>query len=136
MLLPRLKLQPNDILMGSQNRLASLYEEWRLMSEAEGEAIRTSEWQQVHLYQNTKAELQAKIVDATQELNATTFSAEEIRQQFQPVLEHLISLEIRNNDLLGNERSQLESERDQLGKNQHNLRQIKSAYGSNALSGM
>jgi len=115
--------------MSSSNRLASLYEEWRLMSEAEGEAIRTSAWQQVHHCQNTKADLQSKIVSATEELNAALFSAEEIRQQFRPVLEHLISLEIRNNQLLGDGRAQLEHERDQLDKNQRNLRQIHGAYG-------
>jgi len=115
--------------MNSRNRLASLYEEWRLMSEAEGEAIRTSAWQRVRHCQNTKAVLQTKIVSATEELNAAFYSAEEIRQQFRPVLEHLIHLEIRNNHLLGDERTQLENERDQLDKSQRNLRQVRGAYG-------
>ena len=101
------------------------------MSEAEGEAIRVSSWQQVQRCQNAKAELQSQIVLATEELNAASYSAEEIRQQFRPVLEHLINLEIRNNHLLDTGRTQLENERDQLDKNQRNLRQIRGAYGGN-----
>lgn len=116
--------------MSSRNRLASLYEEWRLLSEAEGEAIRSSSWQQVHHCQNAKADIQSKIVSTTDELHSASYSAEDISGQFRPVIEHLITLEIRNNQLLGTERSQLESERDQLDKNQRNLRQIRGAYGS------
>jgi hypothetical protein len=116
--------------MKPRNRLASLYEEWRLMSEAEGEAIRTAAWQHVRHCQNTKADLQYKIVAATEELNAAFCSAEEIRQQFRPVLEHLINLEIRNNQLLGDGRTRLENERDQLDKSQRSLRQVRGAYGT------
>ena len=114
--------------MNLRNRLASLYEEWRLMSEAEGEAIRASAWHRVHHCQNTKADLQSKIVSTTEQLNAAAFSAEEIRHQFRPVLEHLISLEIRNNHLLDAGRTSLENERDQLDKSQRNLRQVRGAY--------
>ncbi len=119
--------------MNARNRLASLYEEWRLISEAEGVAIRTLEWQQVRHCQNTKAVLQSKIVSTTEELNAAAFSAEEIRQQFRPVLEHLINLEIRNNQLLDDGRTQLENERDQLDKSQRNLRQVRGAYSANLI---
>jgi len=115
--------------MDFRDHLTSLYEEWRLMSEVEGEAIRSASWNEVQRCQGSKALLQTQIVSATEELNMSSLTPEEIRNQFRPILEHLINLEIRNNQLLGETRSQMETERDQLDKKQRNLRQIKSAYG-------
>lgn len=100
------------------------------MSEAEGEAIRTSEWPQVRHCQNAKAQLQREIVAATEAVNTGAHSPEALRNHFQPVLEHLIQLELRNNSWLGQQRETLEEERDQMNQSQRNLSQIRRSYGA------
>lgn len=118
--------------MNSRNRLASLYEEWRLLSESEGDAIRGAAWQRVEHCQNVKADLRGKILTAMENESGGQESAEELRQQFRPVLEHLVSLELRNGRWLAAERSRCEADRDELGQHQRNLRRLHKTYGGRA----
>lgn len=115
--------------MSSRRQLASLYEEWRLMSEAEGDAIRSSEWQRVNYCQNTKAELRSKILAAIEGADGNQRNAEALRHHFRPVLEHLISLEVRNGEWLAVERQKLVREQEALNRRQRSIRQIQGSYG-------
>jgi hypothetical protein len=115
--------------MSSRNRLAALYEEWRLMSESEGEAIRSLAWQRVNQCQQVKAELRDQILQVMESAGTEQGSPEDIRRQFRPVLEHLIHLETRNSQWLAVERAKLEVERDENSRSQRHLRQVQGAYG-------
>ena len=121
--------------MSARNRLASLYEEWRLMSESEGDAIRTSAWQRVEHCQNVKADLREKILHAMETTGHGLSSPEEMRHQFRPVLEHLIGLEVRNSELLAIERGKLEVEREDVNRSQRTIRQLQGSYGARVQGG-
>jgi hypothetical protein len=116
--------------MNSHHRLASLYEEWRLMSESEGDAIRSLAWQRVEHCQRVKADLRGRILSAMEDGGGVRGDAEEIRRHFSPVLQHLISLEIRNSEWLAAGRRKLEEERAGLNRKQRAMRQLRSSYGS------
>jgi len=77
--------------------------------------------------QNAKAELQSKILKAIE--GAGHDATEEIRLHFRLVLEHLVSLEVRNNEWLNAVRQKLEIERDGLYRSQRSLRQLHCTYG-------
>jgi hypothetical protein len=57
---------------------------------------------------------------------------EELRRRFRPVLEHLISLEMRNNKWLDAQRKGLEMERDEMNRSQYTMRQLQGSYGAGA----
>lgn len=118
----------------ASNRLASLYEEWRLMSESEGDAIRSLAWQRVDHCQTVKAALQAKILEAVESAGTELYFAEEIRRQFRPVLEHLIGLERRNSEWLAVERGKLDLEKEALNRSQRTIRQLHGSYGTHTPS--
>lgn len=117
--------------MNSHRQLASLYEEWRLMSEAEGDAIRSLAWQRVNHCQNAKAELRNKILNAIEGVGCNRGNAEELQHHFRPVLEHLMSLEVRNGEWLAAERQKLDCEQDELNRRQRSIRQLRGSYGRN-----
>ncbi len=118
------------MLMNAHHRLAALYEEWRLMTESEGDAIRSLAWQRVEYCQRIKANLQEKIVEASEHAAHAVHSAEAIRQRFRPVLEHLIELERRNNEWLAVERRKLEVEQGEMNRSNRTIRQLRGTYGS------
>jgi len=116
--------------MNAHLRLAALYEEWRLLTESEGDAIRSLAWQRVEHCQRVKAELREQIVKSSDHAAAGSDSAEELRQRFRPVLEHLIGLELRNNEWLAAERRKLEVEQEDLNRSRRTIRQLQGSYGS------
>jgi hypothetical protein len=116
--------------MISRNRLASLYEEWRLLSESEGDAIRSLAWQRVEHCQTAKAQLREQIIRVIESTTPVNNSAEEIRRQFRPVLEHLIELERRNSEWLQLERERLEHEQADLSRGAQAVQRMRGTYGA------
>jgi hypothetical protein len=116
--------------MNAHHRLAALYEEWRLMTESEGDAIRSLAWQRVEHCQRIKTNLREQIVEACEHAAHEVDSAEAIRQRFRPILEHLIGLELRNSEWLAAERRNLEVEQEELNRSHHTIRQLRGTYGS------
>jgi len=118
--------------MSAYHRLAALYEEWRLMTESEGDAIRSLAWQRVEHCQRIKAELRGKIVEVLGSAGAGLDSAEELCRRTRPVLEHLIELETRNDAWLAVERQKLEREQEELNRSRRAIRQLHGSYGTAA----
>lgn len=116
-------------MLDTHRHLASLYEEWRLMSESEGDAIRSLAWQRIEHCQSTKMGLRERIVQIVETAGAGEGVAEDLGRRFRPVLEHLIQLERRNSEWLAAERQKLESERAGLNRDQRSIRQLQGAYG-------
>lgn len=110
--------------------LAALYEEWRLMSESEGDAIRSLAWPRIEHCQSAKVGLRERIVQLVEKAGGGQTFAEDLGRRFRPVLEHLIHLELRNSEWLAVERQKLESEREGLNRNQRSIRRLQSAYGA------
>lgn len=116
--------------MSAYDRLAALYEEWRLMTESEGDAIRSQAWQRVEECQHAKATLRERIVEVLSAAGQGGPPAEELCRQLRPLLEHLIGLETRNNDWLAAGRRRLEQEQSELNRSRHAIRQVRGSYGA------
>jgi hypothetical protein len=116
-------------MIDAYRHLASLYEEWRLMSESEGDAIRSLAWQRIEHCQSAKAGLRERIVQLVEQAGGEQHLAENLSRRFRPALEHLIQLELRNSEWLAVERQKLEAEREGLNRDQRSIRQLQGAYG-------
>jgi hypothetical protein len=115
--------------MNARARLASLYEEWRLMTESEGDAIRSLSWSRIEHCQHVKAGLKERILETIEAADGPA-SAEKLHRELRPVLEHLISLELRNSEWLEAGRLKLEAEQAGLNRHRRVVQQLQGSYGS------
>ncbi len=118
--------------MSARNNLMSLYQEWRTLTEAEGEAIRSATWPQVYRCQAAKSQLQARILAAHErfqaELAANGLDAREHEAQYRKTIAELILLEQRNGEFLEAQREQAQAKLRELSRTRQNLRQVQRAY--------
>lgn len=116
--------------MSASSRLNALYEEWRLMSEAEGQAIRSEAWVQVARCQGVKSELQRQILEAVggPDDSERSASSEELRARFGNTIRKLIELEHRNSSWLEECRQRKDTERAGEQVKQRSLGRLKDAY--------
>jgi hypothetical protein len=118
--------------MKAQEQLLAFYEQWRLFTEEEGNAIRAEAWQDVQQFQTAKHRLKDRIVHASETLEAEmgngTPSWHEMERQVRSVVEDLIVLETRNGEWLAEKRSEAEGKQKDLVKSGRNLRQLHQAY--------
>jgi exonuclease VII large subunit len=114
--------------------LRAYYEQWRSLTEAEGEAIRNGVWQQVDQLQETKRQLQQLILGATRELRAECarcgVDPATVEQQLRNLVEHLVQLESRNGQSLAEQLHQTRTQLQQQDTAGRNLNQIRRAYSS------
>jgi len=112
--------------------LRAYYEQWRSLTEAEGEAIRSGLWQQVGQLQESKRQLQEMILSATRELRAECarcgVDAAVVEQQLHSLVEQLVQLESRNGQSLAEQLHQSHTQLQQLEGAGHKLDQIRRAY--------
>ena len=112
--------------------LRAYYEQWRSLTEAEGEAIRGGLWQQVDQLQETKRQLQQLILGATRELRAecarSGVDAAAVERQLHSLVEQLVQLESRNGQSLAEQLHQTHTQLQQLDTAGRNLNQIRRAY--------
>ena len=120
--------------MNIQCDLVVLYEEWRVLSEEEAHAIKFAVWSQVDQCQDAKRELQDKIIQAADTLQndarCQSFEQKQIACEIRERLTHLITLELRNQELLNTHRGKVQKQKEILDKSQQNLRQVHRAYVS------
>jgi hypothetical protein len=118
------------LIMEPSDQLLRLFEQWRLLTEAEGEAIRISAWWKVGECQDAKCHLQNEIVLANDRLQnesprgAWTKHENEVRE----AVGKLILLESRNGEWLAEQRRLADAQSHQLQQSERNLRQIHKAY--------
>ncbi len=121
--------------MTAKQTLVELYQEWRRLTEAEGEAIRQASWTQVDYYQTAKRKLQPQIVTVTEqfqdELPPAGPERAEGEQFFRKQLGELIQLEVQNGSSISSHRAQLEAERAKTDQSRRNLRQLREYYAPN-----
>jgi hypothetical protein len=120
--------------MNIQCDLVVLYEEWRVLSEEEAQAIKFATWSKVDQCQNAKRELQDKIIRAPDLLQndalSQSFDQKQIACEVRQRLAHLIALELRNQELLDTQRRKAQKQKEILDKSHQNLRQVHRAYVS------
>ena len=120
--------------MNIQCDLVVLYEEWRVLSEAEAHAINFAAWSQVNQCQDAKRKLQDKIIQAADMLQKDArcqiFDQKQIACEVRERMAHLIELELRNQELLNTQRGKAQKQKKILDKSQQNLREVHRAYVS------
>jgi hypothetical protein len=116
--------------------LVALYEEWRVLSEKEAHAINSAAWNKVNQFQDSKRELQDRIIQAADMLQkdvpCQSLDQKQIICEVRERLTHLIALELRNQELLNTQRGKAQKQKKILDKSQQNLRQVHRAYVSAA----
>ncbi|HEY2952439.1 MAG TPA: hypothetical protein VGK40_07650 [Verrucomicrobiae bacterium] len=118
--------------MNAENELLKLYRQWAALSEAEFEAIRNRAWLRLDECQEKKKLLQVEIERATgaarQELQMAGLAPDVIARRFQPVVEQLISLELKNTKALNVRQHEAGQQQLELQQASLHLRQIHRAY--------
>ena len=109
--------------MTPAEELASLYEQWRHLTEEEGRAIDAGDWSHVAVCQSGKSRLQPRIVEVSRRLDAATHE-----EHFRPVVAQLMEMEHANRDRLQKQREWAEERRQELDRSSRHLRQLHQAY--------
>jgi hypothetical protein len=108
--------------MTPAEELSALYEQWRRLTQSEGQAIETGAWTQLEQYQAAKTRLQPRMAEVSQRLSAAHAPS------FRAVVEELMELERRNSALLQRQRHAAEQHQQELDRTSRNLRQIHKSY--------
>jgi hypothetical protein len=120
--------------MSAFQELNGLYQEWRRLSEAEGEAIRRGEWPAVEQCQEAKYKLQSCITMATEvyqsDLAHPGGDPLDYDRQFRGIVADLIQLEERNGKWLEDQKRQAREQLEELARTSSNLRLVRRAYAS------
>ncbi len=118
--------------MSADAQLQDAYQEWRRLAEAEGEAIRTSNWGVLSDCQRALQQLQPRIIrwteEAHQEWNRQGLDRSSKEQELRTVIAGLIEIEWRNNALLNVLYQSAKSEQAELDQAGHNLRRVQRSY--------
>jgi hypothetical protein len=118
--------------MTARENLLALYAHWRRLTEAEAEAMRGAAWNQVAEGQEAKAELQTRILAATEaaQLESSGLPVQQAAEerQLRAVINALIGLEKNNLELLAARRAEAERERQHLDQTGQTLRRLHRSY--------
>ena len=105
------------------DELFALYEQWRGLTEDEGDAIEVGAWTNVDHFQAAKARLQPRIVELSQRLDFSTHE-----RRLRPIVEALMQLERQNSELLQRRRQATDQQMRELDKASRHLRQLHKSY--------
>jgi len=115
-----------------QDALRKHYEQWRVLTEAEGAAITANEWGTVAELQQTKRQLQTLITNTLRELreggNHHGLAAADIEKEFRPRILNLLEMENINGEVLAARRKGAAQKREHVDRVVHSLRQLRRAY--------
>ena len=118
--------------MTPQETLNALYEEWRVLTAREAEAITAGAWDRLAQQQAAKAALQPKIVAASDRLAATrSISPQQhsaAESHLRGLVTELISMEQANQRLLRAAQNRAVDQRESLDAASRHLRQIHRSY--------
>ena len=113
--------------------LTRLLEEWRRLTESEGQAILGDNWNGVAECQARKARLQGEVTGVLQIMRATISGPENSppapQSQFDSRVRELMGLENRNRDLLAARRAARQVESQRLTRATRDLQRVRGAYG-------
>jgi hypothetical protein len=120
--------------MNAKDFLFDLYQQWRGLSEAEGEAIQCSNWTALSDCQKTKSQLQETIthwtIRAREECAAQHRNWGDVEGELRAVIGQLMLLEQRNSEWLGDKQHTAKVRRAELKQSARNLRRVQGAYVS------
>jgi hypothetical protein len=111
--------------MNIERTLLALCEEWRTLSEAEGDAIQASDWARVQKCQKDKHELQEQIRRASSQILE---QGRPSLDQFRAIAKKLLALEVKNRQSLALQQEKARRYQRELQQAERNLRQVHRAY--------
>lgn len=117
--------------MRSATNLWDLYEQWKRLTEKEGEAIRTANWLEVRRCQKAKQQLQSGIIKVTDGLKtecSNELQNDQLNSQIRRHVNELIQLETRNHSILGQCMAKLQNERGTLEETSNRLKKVRKSY--------
>jgi hypothetical protein len=109
--------------MSPAEELSALYDQWRRLTETEGQAIEAADWNQVAQCQSGKSRLQPRIVEVGQRLEVAVHEL-----HFRPIVERLIEMERANRTRLQAQRETAEGQKRHLDRSSRCLRQLHESY--------
>jgi hypothetical protein len=109
--------------MTALEELRALYEQWRLLTEEEGDAIEAGDWTRLHQSQAGKTRLQPRIDEVSRRVDAGVAAAE-----FRPIVARLMDLERRNQARLKSRQQDAQAEKRELDRSSRHLRQLHQTY--------
>jgi hypothetical protein len=122
--------------MNAHQDLLELFQEWRTLTETEGQAIRSATWPEVNRCQDAKFHLQSRLMMAHESLQAERLARGLDPVTYDPpyrqVVAELIRLEQRNSEWLADQYQQAERQNQDLARTSRNLRQVHRAYAPGA----
>lgn len=111
--------------MSARTELAGILAQWRQLTHAEGNAIESSAWQELHKIQTRKAQLRQRLADAVKKCaDEQSLSA----FPFQRELGRIISLLTRNGERLAGQLSRARARQESLEHSRRNLQRIHRSY--------
>lgn len=112
-----------------EDRLLQLYDHWRVLTEGERDAIRTSDWSRVGDLQAQKQQLQEEIMAVTEAAGDPASAPGVGLDVPRRVLgAQLIALEQQNASVLADQRRGLEQHQRVLDQTRRTLQQVHRAY--------
>ena len=114
--------------MNVNAELLELYQEWKQLTEKEGDAITASDWVQVRSCQKAKQQLQPRIIHATDGVKNAPGLRSEFEAQIRECVNELIQLETRNSEALGKRLEAAEKERSGLDQTSQRLKRVQKSY--------
>ena len=118
--------------MSAHHQLLKLYQQWRYLTEAEGLAIQSADWETLAEHQDDKQLLQDLIQTASDgfhaEIKSCGTGGEALEKQLRQMVNDLTALELRNGRALAVQRQLAEKQEVELQKASRSLRQIQRAY--------
>jgi hypothetical protein len=121
--------------MSARQDITNLLEQWRRLTEAEGEAIRTGAWPSVKELQGAKAGLQRDINAAMEKWKRENPGAAPWKHPFRREVDRLISLEVRNSELLAQQQQRLQLEKASSDRALLTLRRVQGSYAQKPETG-
>jgi hypothetical protein len=123
--------------MSSEGHLIGLLEEWRRLTDLEGQAIRSENWEILAAQQEQKKQLR-RTLDQALEMSARTpsdTSRVNLREEkLQAMVSVLVALEKANLELLSSKSRNQQLEMDRANGTSFQLQGVRRAYGDAAAS--
>ncbi len=120
--------------MVHEKALFEAYQEWRRLTELEGEGIRTRDWTLVADCQNRLAALQTHLIrltgEAREEWRRTGVELAQKENHLRQTVSSLMELEMANSASLSTAKEGVRAQLDQLGTARQNLKRVERSYSS------
>src|ERR1051325_3675229 len=121
--------------MNGSATILSLLEQWRQLTEREGEAILREDLSGVTEQQKRKELLTQEMTPAGERLNLAQMNGQGAGQHdevFRTLLAQVVALEARNGEALSAKRQLRKAELERLNQAAHNLHSVRRAYGTSS----